>query len=54
MENTITERDLDAGARQFVNSLHGDDSDAESDLSVDGLSDSLLSRLYSFFMMRGS
>ncbi|MGB5344636.1 MAG: hypothetical protein WBN23_00585 [Woeseia sp.] len=52
VENTITEQDLDAGSQQFVNSLRTDDLDIESDLSVDGLSDSLMSRLYSFFMMR--
>lgn len=53
MDNTITEQDLDAGSQQVANSLRKEDLNTESDLSVDGLSDSLISRLYSFFMMRG-
>ncbi|MGB5740391.1 MAG: hypothetical protein WBM54_13700 [Woeseia sp.] len=53
VDNTITEQDLDAGAKQFVSILRGEDVEVDSDLSVDGLSDSLMSRVYSFFMMRG-
>lgn len=45
MENTITENDLDATSQQFVNSLRGNDYEIEQDLAVDGLSESLLSRL---------
>ncbi len=47
LENTITEQDLDATSQQFVNSLRGDSYDIEQDLAVDGLSESLLSRLVS-------
>lgn len=47
LENTITEHDLDATSQQFVNSLRGDNYDIEQDLAVDGLSESLLSRLVS-------
>lgn len=49
MESTITEQDLDANSRELVNSLRVDGLDIENDLSVDGLSDSLVSRLISFF-----
>ena len=48
-ENTITEEDLDANTRQYVQGLRADDFDAEPDLAVDGLSDSLLSRLLGLF-----
>lgn len=47
LENTITEQDLDATSQQFVNSLRGDNYEIEQDLAVDGLSESLLSRLVS-------
>lgn len=47
LENTITEHDLDATSQQFINSLRGDNHDIEQDLAVDGLSESLLSRLVS-------
>ena len=43
MDKTITEYDLDPAAEQFV---HGfTDVDGEPDLEVDGLDDSLASRL---------
>ena len=48
-ENTITENDLDATTREFVHSLGADLPDAEPDLSVDGLSPSILSRILSIF-----
>lgn len=48
-ENTITEKDLDANAQNFVQGVHGDSEDIEADLSVDGLSDSILSRLLGMF-----
>jgi len=47
LENTITEQDLDASSRVFVHSLRGEDIAVENDLDVDGLSESLLSRLIS-------
>lgn len=52
MDNTITEQDLDPSAQHFVQSLRGDAPDVENDLDVDGLSDSLMSRLFSLFMFR--
>lgn len=48
-ENTITEHDMDANSRQFVQGLRGDASDIEPDLAVDGLSESILSRLMGLF-----
>lgn len=50
LENTITEQDLDATSRQFVQSFAGADTGVENDLDVDGLSESLLSRLVSLFI----
>jgi hypothetical protein len=44
-DNTVTERDLDAGSQQFVQGLRGDMGDYEPDLAVDGLSDSFFSRI---------
>ena len=48
-ENTVTEQDLDAGEQQFVQGLRGDAADVEPDLAVDGLTDSILSRLLGLF-----
>ena len=48
-ENTITEADIDASAQQFVQGLRGDLGDIEPDLSVDGLSESILSRIMGLF-----
>jgi len=48
-ENTITEQDMDANAQQFVQGLRGDIGDIEPDLSVDGLSESILSRILGLF-----
>jgi hypothetical protein len=42
-ENTVTEQEMDATSLQFVQGLHKDLKDVEPDLSVDGLSESLLS-----------
>jgi len=50
-ENTITENDLDANSQNFVQGLRGDNLDIEPDLRVDGLSDSILSRLLGIFGM---
>jgi hypothetical protein len=44
-ESTITEQEMDASSLQFVQGLRQDVSDAESDLAVDGLTESILSRL---------
>jgi hypothetical protein len=48
-ENTITENDLDANAQNFVQGLRTDNLDIEPDLTVDGLNDSILSRLLGLF-----
>ena len=45
MENTITEHDMDATTKQFVEGFNSDAPNFEPDLSVDGLSESLVSRL---------
>jgi len=48
-ENTITENDLDANSQYFVQGLRADNQEYEPDLSVDGLSESILSRLLGLF-----
>lgn len=48
-ENTITEMDLDAKTQTFVQGLNNDKADYEPDLAVDGMSESILSRLFSLF-----
>jgi hypothetical protein len=45
-ENTITENDLDATSQHFVQGFRIDGPDFEPDLAVDGMSDSILSRLF--------
>jgi len=46
-ENTITECDMDSKSQHVVQGLRGDSQDFEPDLAVDGLSESVLSRLLS-------
>jgi len=48
-ENTITERDFDANAQQVVQGFRGNSPDIEPDLAVDGLSESVLSRILGLF-----
>ena len=48
-ENTITENDLDANSQHLVQEFRADSKDYEPDLVVDGLSDSILSRLLGLF-----
>ena len=48
-ENTITEYDMDANTQQFVQGQRSDASDFEPDLAVDGLSESILSRILGLF-----
>ena len=48
-DNTITEDELDANTRQYVQGIRADNFDADPDLAVDGLSESLLSRLLGLF-----
>ncbi|MDH3533377.1 MAG: hypothetical protein OEO82_10640 [Gammaproteobacteria bacterium] len=53
-ENTITERDLDVNSLRQVQGFGGDRQDYEPDLVVDGLSDSIFSRLLGLFGRDGS
>jgi hypothetical protein len=48
-ENTITEQDMDANSQAFVQGLRSDWGEIEPDLSVDGLSESILSRIMGLF-----
>lgn len=48
-ENTITEHDMDVNSQQFVQGLRKDVPDIEPDFAVDGLSESLLSRIMGLF-----
>ena len=48
-ENTITEHDLDPASKQFLQSVRPGGKDAEPDLDVDGLSDSIVARFKRFF-----
>jgi hypothetical protein len=48
-DSTITEYDMDANSQQFVQGLRGDGGDFEPDLAVDGLSESILSRILGLF-----
>ncbi len=50
-ENTITENDLDANSQLLVQGLRNEGRDIEPDLAVDGLSESILSRLMGLFGM---
>ena len=49
LENTITEQDMDAASRQFVQGFRNNEGNNAPDLDVDGLSDSILSRLIRLF-----
>ena len=48
-ENTITEYDMDANSKQFVQGLRGDAGEFEPDLAVDGMNESILSRILGLF-----
>ncbi len=48
-ENTITETDLDANSQQLIQGLRSEGQDYEPDLDVEGMSDSILSRLIGLF-----
>ena len=48
-ENTITEQDMDAASRQFVQGFKNSSTGSAADLDVDGLSESLLARLIRLF-----
>ncbi len=48
-ENTITEMDMDVKSRQLVQGLREEKQHFEPDLDVEGMSDSILSRLLGLF-----
>ena len=48
-EHKVTEKDLDPAAQNFVQGQRGESPDFEPDLAVDGLSESVLSRLLGLF-----
>jgi hypothetical protein len=50
-DNTITEQDMDAASQQFVQGFRKDGAQIEPDLAVDGLSESILSRLLGIFRL---
>lgn len=48
-DDTLTEYEMDPASRQFLNDLQQDSGNQETDLAVDGLSESILSRLANIF-----
>ncbi len=46
-ESTITEQDMDAASRTLTQGYRTERADYEPDLAVDGMADSILSRLLS-------
>lgn len=48
-DRTVIEDNMDAGAQQFVEDFRGESQDIDPDLAVDGLSESVLSRLFALF-----
>ena len=48
-ENTITEIELDVKSLQLLRGLREEGQDVEPDLDVEGMSDSILSRLFGLF-----
>jgi len=54
LDTTITEQDLDAASRKVVQGLRKDKIDLEPDLAVDGLSESILSRIFRLLTFRSS
>ena len=48
-ENTMTEMEMDAKSQQLVQSLRSKGQDYEPDLDVEGMSESILSRILGLF-----
>lgn len=46
---TITEQDLDPASEQFVQELNNDTLPQDADLEVDGMEESIGSRIFSLF-----
>ena len=45
LESTVTEQDVDATTKQFLQGFRQEPGEFEPDLSVDGLSESIVSRV---------
>ncbi len=54
LENTITEQHLDAASKPFVQGFRQDQIDIEPDLAVDGLSESIITKLIRLITFRRS
>lgn len=54
VDRSIAEQELDTTSQDFGQSLRNEGLDVENDLAVDGLSESLMSRLFSLFMFRSN
>jgi hypothetical protein len=54
LDSTITEDDMDAVSARFVQGFREDSRDVETDLAVDGLSESLLMRVVRTLTLRRS
>ena len=54
LENTITEQDLDATSQEFVQGFRNDGKELEPDLTVDGLSESIIAKLIRLITFRRS
>jgi hypothetical protein len=54
LESTITEHDMDATTKHLVQGFRQESGEFEPDLSVDGLSESILSRLIRILGFRRS
>jgi hypothetical protein len=50
-ESTITEKNMDTATQTLAQGVRGDKTDFEPDLSVDGLSDSILAKLLRLFRL---
>jgi hypothetical protein len=50
-ESTITEKDMDSASQVIAQGVRGEKLDFEPDLSVDGLSDSILAKLLRLFRL---
>lgn len=48
-DNTTTEMDFDDKSQQYLRNLRGENHDSAPDLTVDGMSESILSRLIGLF-----
>lgn len=52
LDNTITEQDMDAASRQFVQGFRKDNNESEPDLAVDGLSEGIIAKLFRIITFR--